>query len=93
MAAVQQVNNTLAREAEKRPNELLEGVGVAERMDTGTEKQAIEAHSRLEALEEVQRSKNSGREEEILAKRLQGEQQDHDPRNGQASESPEMASQ
>ena len=72
MAAVQQVNNTLAQEKKNRPNELLEGGEVAERVDTGTETQAIEAHSRMEALEEVQRSKNSGREEEILAKRLQG---------------------
>lgn len=72
MAAVQQVNNTLAQEKKYRPNELLEGGEVAERVDTGTETQAIEAHSRLEALEEIQRSKNSGREEEILAKRLQG---------------------
>jgi hypothetical protein len=72
MAAVQQVNNTLAQEKKNRPNELLEGGGIAERVDTGTETQTIEAHSRLEALEEIRRSKNSGREDEILAKRLQG---------------------
>jgi hypothetical protein len=69
MAAVQQVNNTLARGSEKQPNELLEGGTVAERMDTGTEAPAIEAHSRLEALAELQRSQNSEREEEVLAKR------------------------
>jgi len=70
MAAVQQVNNNLAQEKKNQPNELLEGGHVAERMDAGTETPALEAHSRLEALEELQRSQNSGREDEIVSKRF-----------------------
>lgn len=52
------VNNALAgaQETGKTPNELLEGGPIAERMDATTEKAAIEAHPRLDALEEINRS-------------------------------------
>lgn len=71
MAAVQQVNNnTLAQEKKNQPNELLEGGSVAERMDTGKETPALETHSRLDALAEINRTKNTGRKEEVLTKRF-----------------------
>lgn len=68
------VNNALAdaQETGKTPNELLEGGPIAERMDTGAEKAAIEAHPRMDALEEINRSQERRREEALIGECLEG---------------------
>ncbi len=69
-ASQQIVNNALpcAQKTEKQPNELLEG-GPVERMDAGTEIPAIEAHPRLDAMEEIDRTEDTGRKTEVFSKR------------------------
>ncbi len=67
------VKNALpgAQETVKQPNELLEG-GPVVRMDTGEEGAAIESHSRLDAMEEIDRTQERRREESLIEKRLEG---------------------
>ncbi len=73
-AGQQVVNNNLAgaQESGKMPNELLQKGDTVEAMDGGGKTAAIEDHSRLEAMEEINRPQDSGREKEILPKRGQG---------------------
>lgn len=70
----QVVSNNLAgaQESGKMPNELLQKGDTVEAMDGGGKTAAIEDHSRLEAMEEINRPQDSGREKEILPKRGQG---------------------
>jgi hypothetical protein len=73
-AGQQVVNNNLAgaQETEKMPNELLQKGDTVEAVDGGGKTAAIEAHSRLDAMEEINRPQDPGREKEILPKCGQG---------------------
>ena len=70
----QVVNNALpgAQESGKQPNELLSKGESVEAVDKGGETTAIETHSRMDAMEEIDRPQDSGREKEILPERGQG---------------------
>ncbi|MHB8421527.1 MAG: hypothetical protein ACYDAM_01985 [Leptospirales bacterium] len=74
MAAVQQVNNTVphAQGNGNRPNELSERREHVEAFDPGTAQAAIGNDPRMEALGEIHRTQDSGREKEVLPKRGQG---------------------
>ena len=73
-ASQQVANNNLAgaQETEKMPNELLQKGDTVEAVDGGGKTAAIEAHSRLDAMEEINRPQDPGREKEILPKCGQG---------------------
>ena len=82
------VNNDLpgAQETGKQPDELLEG-GPVERMDAGTEIPAIEAHSRMDAMEEIDRTQERRREESLIEKCMEGRDKSLYPRIGSRIES------
>jgi len=73
-AGQQVVNNNLAgaQETGKKQNELLREGETLEAVDKGGETATIEAHSRMEALEEINRTQEPGRKREVLPKRGQG---------------------
>lgn len=73
-AGQQVVNNNLtgAQETGKKQNELLREGESIEAMDEGGKTAAIEAHSRMDALGEIHRPQDPGREKEILPKCGQG---------------------
>ena len=68
------VNNDLpgAQETRKQPNELLRKGDAVEAMDGGRETKAIEAHSRMDAMEEIDRTPKRRREESLIEKCLEG---------------------
>ena len=70
----QVVNNNLAgaQETGKKPNELSEGRQNVEALGQGGAPEAIEAHPRMDALEEIHRAQDGRREAEIVSKRLEG---------------------
>ena len=70
----QVVNNALAgaQETGKKPNELLREGENSEAVDEGGKTAAIEAHSRMEALEELHRPQERRREESFVGERLEG---------------------
>ncbi len=73
-AGQQVVNNNIAgaQETGKMPNELLSKGESVEAVDKGGKTAAIEAHSRLDTMEEINRPQDNGREKEILPKCEQG---------------------
>ena len=74
MAAVQQVNNNTLAHAqgnENMPSELSERREHVEVLEQGAAKPAIETHSRMEALGEVYRPQESGRQKEVVEERGQ----------------------
>ncbi|MHB8421664.1 MAG: hypothetical protein ACYDAM_02675 [Leptospirales bacterium] len=81
MAVVQQVNNNIsndvrahagAGENNNRPNELSERREDVEVLDSGTAQAAIGNDPRMEALEEIDRTKDRGRKNEVIEKRGSG---------------------
>ena len=68
------VNNDLpgARETGKQPNELLRKGEPVEAMDGGREAKAIEAHARMDAMQEIDRPQERGREGSLIEKCVEG---------------------
>lgn len=68
------VNNALAgaQETGKMPNELSEGRQNVEALGQGGVPEAIEAHPRVEALEEIDRPQERRREKAVIGERLEG---------------------
>ena len=68
------VNNDLpgAQETGKQPNELLRKGEPVEAMDGGREAKAIEAHARMDAMQEIDRPQERGREGSLIEKRVEG---------------------